>query len=170
MDIYLCVRPSIIISCEYCDQPTLVHKREILRGNGRFCSLRCSARYHAKHRPKPEPNVKCAHCGETFYKTDSKLKKSKSGLYFCCREHKDLAQRIGGIKEIMPPHYGVGDHADYRKLALGHYGGSCGRCGFDKNLAGLVVHHKDRNRSNNKIPNLEVLCANCHAIEHWGKD
>ncbi len=30
----------------------------------------------------------------------------------------------------------------------------------------LVVHHKDKNRENNTIENLEVLCPNCHAIRH----
>ena len=31
----------------------------------------------------------------------------------------------------------------------------------------IIVYHKDTNRENNDISNLEVLCANCHAIEHW---
>ncbi len=30
----------------------------------------------------------------------------------------------------------------------------------------LVVHHKDRNPSNNRLDNLEVLCPNCHYREH----
>ena len=32
---------------------------------------------------------------------------------------------------------------------------------------GLHVHHIDRDRENNDLSNLEILCANCHAIEHW---
>jgi hypothetical protein len=40
----------------------------------------------------------------------------------------------------------------------------CERCGF--NGQALHIHHKDRNHKNNKIDNLEVLCANCHHIEH----
>ena len=32
------------------------------------------------------------------------------------------------------------------------------------------VHHKDRDRSNNCIDNLEVLCRNCHGIEHRNDD
>lgn len=30
----------------------------------------------------------------------------------------------------------------------------------------LEVHHKDRNKRNNSIENLEVLCVNCHDKEH----
>jgi 5-methylcytosine-specific restriction endonuclease McrA len=42
-------------------------------------------------------------------------------------------------------------------------GSLCNRCKSSNNLG---VHHKDRNRSNNEISNLEVLCARCHRIEH----
>jgi 5-methylcytosine-specific restriction endonuclease McrA len=42
----------------------------------------------------------------------------------------------------------------------------CNRCGFDKESKVLGVHHKDRNRNNNKMSNLEVLCPNCHSLEH----
>ena len=30
----------------------------------------------------------------------------------------------------------------------------------------LIVHHKDRDRNNSDISNLEILCANCHMKEH----
>ena len=42
----------------------------------------------------------------------------------------------------------------------------CERCGFDKSPQILGVHHKDRNRKNNEMINLEVLCPNCHSMEH----
>jgi len=43
---------------------------------------------------------------------------------------------------------------------------SCERCGYDAVPKILGVHHKDRNRNNNEIFNLEVLCPNCHSLEH----
>jgi hypothetical protein len=39
----------------------------------------------------------------------------------------------------------------------------CERCLKRK---GLVAHHKDRDRSNNKHDNLETLCRACHRLEH----
>jgi 5-methylcytosine-specific restriction endonuclease McrA len=43
----------------------------------------------------------------------------------------------------------------------------CECCGF-KELPGiLVIHHKDRDRKNNALSNLTVLCPNCHATEHY---
>lgn len=42
----------------------------------------------------------------------------------------------------------------------------CIRCGFNAYTKILQVHHIDRNRNNNSLSNLEVLCPNCHCIEH----
>lgn len=53
----------------------------------------------------------------------------------------------------------------YRSRALKHYGCKCSVCGFE-NILALEVHHIDKNRDNNSIENLKVLCANCHRIIH----
>lgn len=68
----------------------------------------------------------------------------------------------------MPPHYGLGNGTyNYRERALQAHGAKCNRCGYDKNVAGLAVHHIDHNRANNDLSNLEVICGTCHHIEHW---
>lgn len=160
-------------ACLNCNQVFFVEVREVNRGNGKFCSSKCSGYYSNKQKPKPEPNVECAYCKVKFYKNESKKRNSKSGLYFCCAEHKSLCQRVGGIKEIMPAHYGAGTGNSsklYRPKVFAQKDPTCERCGFNHNIASIVIHHKDRNRDNNDLSNLEVLCANCHAIEHWGKD
>lgn len=43
----------------------------------------------------------------------------------------------------------------------------CQHCGFDSVEEILIVHHKDRDRTNNGLDNLIVLCPNCHSIEHY---
>lgn len=42
---------------------------------------------------------------------------------------------------------------------------TCERCSF-KTSYQQPRHHKDRNRANNNLSNLEVLCHSCHALEH----
>lgn len=159
--------------CLYCKQIFDAQLREIKRGNAKFCSRKCSQRYLGQQRilnRKKVNNVSCAWCKKEFFKTECKRLAPKNGLHFCRREHKDLAQRIGGIKEIQPPHYK--DHnSDYRIIAFRSLNKDkvCERCGYDKHEAAIIVHHKDRNRANNLADNLEVLCANCHAIEHWAR-
>lgn len=160
-------------NCLNCSKLFGARIKEINRGNGKFCCFKCFAEYNGKMRPKPEPNVNCALCSKAIYKNKTKKKGSKSGLYFCCREHKDMAQKVGGIKEIMPPHYGTGaldESRVYRRLAFNTKKKICERCGYNQHEAAIIVHHKDRNRMNDSIDNLEVLCANCHAIEHWSND
>lgn len=56
---------------------------------------------------------------------------------------------------------------NFSERAFAHYGKKCNRCGtLDK----LLVHHKDHNRGNNEIDNLEVLCKRCHQMHHCKRD
>lgn len=48
-------------------------------------------------------------------------------------------------------------------------GKKCERCGYALYQI-LQVHHRDRNRDNNELENLELLCPNCHAKEHYLKN
>lgn len=67
-------------------------------------------------------------------------------------------------------------------LLLKYHGGSCSKCGYNKNISALDFHHiKDklfqldlRNLSNRTFSSLfkeslkcEVLCANCHRENHY---
>jgi hypothetical protein len=156
------------INCLNCGKEIMVENKEIKRGYGKFCDRKCSANYNSKHMSQPINNSICALCGKHFYKSESTKSKSKSGLFFCCRKHKDEAQKIGGIKEIMPAHYDSSVY-DYRKIAFREKLPICERCGYCTNIAAIVVHHKDKDRTNNDISNLEILCCNCHAIEHYTK-
>jgi hypothetical protein len=151
-----------IYSCDYCGKEYRKQKR-LAEGatQEHYCSKTCFT-----NDTSDRVELECSHCGILFKRPRSKLLSSKSGKYFCCREHKDIGQTY--IKEIQPGHYGIGNGiASYREKALRHYGNACTKCGYS-NLLALEVHHKDKNRDNNDISNLEVLCCNCHAIEHRG--
>ena len=55
----------------------------------------------------------------------------------------------------------------YRELALRMYPWVCGRCAREftrKNVQLLEVHHRDGDRTNNALANIELLCPNCHAL------
>ncbi len=54
-------------------------------------------------------------------------------------------------------------------------GGKCVRCGFDKYPA-LHIHHKgykkyssDYIKKDFDLSKVELICANCHFIEHWNE-
>lgn len=158
---------TVTKNCLNCDKEFEAPLKEIKRGNGKFCTSKCAGIYGYSKKSKPELNVECRQCGKKFHKSKSRIEKSKSGLFFCCRKCKDTAQSLfGGITEIQPAHYNTGNgERVYRNIAFRYKDCKCERCDFDNPLA-IVVHHKDRDRTNNIIDNLEVLCCNCHSIEH----
>jgi len=153
-------------NCLNCNDEFKAEIRYINRGHAKFCSRKCSGVYNGNKSRKP-PNVECAYCNKRFFKNKAQQKNSKSGLFFCCRKHKDAAQRLDGIKAIHPPQYGNGLYV-YRKLALNNLPHKCNRCEYNRFIQTLVAHHIDHDRSNNQLSNMEILCRNCHWEHHLG--
>lgn len=60
---------------------------------------------------------------------------------------------------------GVNYSKKHRKELIQSRGNKCEQCSYN-NINVLEIHHKDRDRSNDTNENIEVLCANCHTIEH----
>lgn len=122
-----------------------------------------------KHQARFEDNrtmVICSYCGKEFQKSNSSITKSKSGMYFCCREHKDLAARLESgelFADIRPDHYGhANGRSSYRAIAFRAYEHKCAICDWDEDEDMLETHHIDSDRSNNKVENLIILCSICH--------
>jgi len=159
--------------CLYCqkefepDGSVNRRKRPKSPNEGKFCSVSCGRTWNNKHRTPLQPNVQCAYCYKDFYMNTSKKKNSKSGLFFCCREHKDLAQRIEyNLREIWPDHYNDGI-SSFREIILRNKEARCEICNFNKVPEILQVHHVDRDRTNNSLTNLQLLCPNCHIEIHF---
>ena len=53
--------------------------------------------------------------------------------------------------------------SSYREMLLSLLGDECERCHSRENLE---LHHKDRNRMNNDIRNIQLLCRECHSGVH----
>ena len=147
-------RKFTICSCDICGAEYRRASRHLGETSTKFCSQRCKGM-------SSRIKSKCGHCNTEFYVEPSRAKASKSGIVFCSRKCKDLGQKY--IQEIWPEHYF--SSKEYRKLAFNKLPNHCNRCGFSV-LEALEVHHIDRDRKNNLISNLEILCANCHTIEH----
>lgn len=57
---------------------------------------------------------------------------------------------------------------DRRRLKLVLSAGTCPACGFvPVHFSQLQVDHIDGNPKNDEQANLQVLCANCHALKTW---
>jgi hypothetical protein len=144
--------------CEFCDEVFLRRKN----GRKRFCSKKCS---YGNSQNRVE--VACSNCGKKKFLTQSKLKNSKHGHYFCGRDCKDKAQSLNGnCPDIRPSHYGIANGKySYRQLMSFELKEGCCDC-KEKRFYLLFVHHIDGDRNNNEKDNLEVVCASCHVKRH----
>jgi predicted DNA-binding protein YlxM (UPF0122 family) len=53
-------------------------------------------------------------------------------------------------------------NSDFKRLRKELLPCKCNRC---ENIA-IIIHHKDGNKMNNNLNNLEPLCSSCHSIHH----
>lgn len=161
---YLGKRFPITLHCNIHNIDFTVTAECFMRGTG---DIRSSCPECTRDKRKEKQILcNCAYCHKEFYRAPSKLKNSLSGLVFCCREHKDLAQRIESgeqFKYIRPPHFtGIGKITTYRDFAFRNYPHYCYNCGWNEDENILQVHHIDENRENNNLQNLMLLCPTCH--------
>lgn len=160
-------RTKILMKCNIHNVEFLVDPTSFLRNTNTTVSDKCPECIALYERLV----LVCAYCGKEFTRAPSKMNNSKSGLYFCCREHKDMAQRLDSGKqfsEMRPDHYSnveekIGSINTYREMAMREYDHQCSICGWCEDDDILQVHHIDEDRQNNALNNLIVLCPNCHA-------
>ena len=132
------------------------------RSYGLFCSFVCHTQYKKqKHTVK----VKCANCKKEIDKKLSDLKRSKTGNLYCSRSCSAAKNNMIFKRWENHPNFKNGK-SSYRLLKLNSVTNPvCEKCGFS-DINALDIHHIDKNRENNDLNNLQILCCNCHAIAH----
>lgn len=116
----------------------------------KYCSVQCSEKARKKS------TYTCQICNSTFHRRNTKRCRNGNVLadIYCSVECHGIARSINGTSNYQ-----------YKAFLLKEEI-KCERCGID-DYEVLHVHHKDRNRKNANIDNLEILCANCHTKEHY---
>ncbi len=144
---------------------------------------------------KRHPNTKCIICAKPIYKRPSEIQENSKRI-FCsltcygisCRKeiaceicgklilsglNKKTCSRSCANKQRTGIKYKQNKLRDkvvsYQRLKirlLNQRGKACERCGYAKYEI-LQIHHKDRNRINNSLDNLDLICPNCHFEEHY---
>lgn len=132
---------------------TRIYRRpiELQKSQGRaFCSQVCYGLASRKEKP-------CVICGKKILASAHKKTCSRA----CANTH-----RAGIRYKLGSPHDKVKDQRMLKLRLLKQRGENCERCRYNKHEI-LHVHHRDRNRNNNELSNLELICPNCHYEEHY---
>lgn len=121
-------------------------------GGKAFCSQVCFGKFCRKENP-------CVVCGKLILASANKKTCSRA----CANTH-----RMGIKYKMNSPRDKVKAQQTLKIRLLKVRGKNCERCKYDK-WEILQVHHKDRDRNNNNLENLELICPNCHYSEHHVK-
>ena len=151
--------PKSNCKCKQCGEEFYKKPSKITENN--YCSKQCH--YNSM---KKGTIIECLVCGIPVYRAPSELAKSKTGQIFCSKKCQAEEQNGFGASNY---NYKGKDVQDYRVKAFRFKEHRCNRCGYNKLLDILQVHHIDSDRSNNDLSNLEILCPNCHCEEHYVK-
>ncbi|MBI5003828.1 HNH endonuclease [Candidatus Kaiserbacteria bacterium] len=138
-------------SCLVCQAPIYRRPIELRRKQRVFCGSRCYGLASRKETP-------CVVCGVLILAH----KRAKTCSRVCANTHR------AGIKYklSLPRKDKVKDQRALKLRLMDQRGTKCERCGYSKKEI-LHVHHRDRNRNNNDLSNLALICPNCHYEEHY---
>lgn len=138
------------IKCSICGTPAYRRPAELEKAGGKaYCSMRCYGLSCRKEKP-------CAVCGKPILSGLHKKTCSRS----CSNKYRE------GIKYKIGRPRDKAETARVLKIRLiEERGKKCERCGYNKYEI-LHIHHKNRNRLDNRMANLEIICPNCHYEEH----
>lgn len=152
-------------------------KRGILgvRADCKVCRSSKTRKPKELHLPNVTQEVKeCEKCGEEYKPNSNRqmycLSCQNSIHKARCNEyHKRTYKKIGYshliLKNANAYKTGIGIYQKLKKMSIDEL--KCERC---ESTNHLLVHHKDRDRDNNEISNLELLCKACHQQEHMIRD
>lgn len=140
----------------------IVCGKQLKRGQKKFCSSSCSAKYNNTLRKKV---LYCKNCGKELEKHQKIFCSSDCQREY---EYKNYIERWKNGEEVgTKGDYSISSHIRHYMLEKHKY--KCQKCGWGEknpytNRIPLEVHHIDGNYRNNKEENLELLCPNCHSL------
>lgn len=148
-----------IVNCKICSKEFYIKPNRLKRGWGKYCSNKCS--YEGQ---KTGGLFVCQTCGKQVYRGLKNQARSQSGKYFCnktCQTRWRNSIYVG--KNHSNWRGGTGSYRDILRRTKATQ--ICARCKNNDRRV-LIVHHIDRNRSNNAVSNLTWMCHNCHFLVH----
>jgi 5-methylcytosine-specific restriction endonuclease McrA len=123
------------------------------RDTQKYCSRSCQ---YIARKLKPLKVKNCLCCQIEFVPRKKNIKYCTKQ---CAGKHGSEIQKQSGFYQSYK--------AAKRILLKDSVG--CSKCGWNQEPAILELHHIDRDRKNNHLSNLTILCPNCHSLDHFLK-
>lgn len=106
---------------------------------------------------KDKVEIKCEKCGSLFYVEPYRVKRARYCGFSCKQSAATIARNIKsrgtGVGYVKVD--GRHEHRTVAEIAIGR-----------KLLPGEIVHHKNKNKKDNRSENLEVMTQSQHILEH----
>lgn len=150
--------------CQICKSEFYVKPTHKKRGWGIYCSISCRTKGQLQGKTFP-----CYVCSKEVYRSPLDIKKSKSGKYFCNKTCQTIwRNKILFIGENYL-NWKNGKSAYRSILEAEGIKKQCTICYIEDERV-IIVHHIDKDRTNNNVTNLIWLCNNCHYLVHHYKE
>lgn len=140
------------MECKFCKQKVWVKRCK--QEKFKFCCWKCLQ--SSKNIKNKQIIKKCAFCDKSFTPFPSEI--ARGGGKFCSQTCSSSSRR----KNKSESKTSCRSWLELREKIE-----KCEKCNFSSHPEILQIHHKDRNRENNERANLEILCPNCHSLEHF---
>ena len=142
--------------CKICSKP--IYRRPAqLKAGPVYCSNVCYVK-------TVEKLHKCAVCDSLIKSSEHKKTCSRA----CANKQKLGLKYLGKLGR--PAKDGIKEARLLKQRLIDLRGGKCEKCPYTK-VEILVVHHivERCNGGTNNLDNLELICPNCHAEEHYNR-
>lgn len=150
------------VECKICKKSFYAKPRHLKIGWGKYCSKQCQ-----NESQKTGQFLPCKICASIVWRSQKEIRKSVYKNFFCSKSCQTVWRNKTYIEER---HSGwINGKSTYRNIIKRrNINQICSNCSLT-DVRVLIVHHIDRNRTNNKVSNLIWLCRNCHYLIHEGK-
>src|SRR3989344_595666 len=152
------------VKCYTCGKEFAVKPYFLNKGWGKYCSRVC---HHAGMRSGE--TVACATCGGLIYRSTDKLKRPKSGKFFCDKSCQTVWRNrfFSGKKH---KNWKDGTKITYRNILI--YSKKENKCVLCNEIDTrvLAAHHINENHQDHRLENLAWLCHNCHHLVHTDRN
>lgn len=145
-------------NCENCNKELNKFKSQIPKSGKAFCSLSCSTSYRNKFEFNPSHTRNLSGENNPMFGKGHLIAGKKNGMYGRVKEQNPAWS--GGRHKRSDGYYRIlidGERVlEHRHVLISN----------GLNINGSVVHHKNKDRADNTIANLEVMSQSEHITKH----